>query len=94
MFVEQRTEPREKLALPLKLGDGCSAVTRDISASGMYLEISGELQLTGTVVFEMYLADAHMKFTAEGDIVRIEHRAGVTGVAVKLRTPRLESTAP
>ena len=42
----------------------------------------------------MHLADARMKFTAEGDIVRIEHRAGVTGVAVKLRTPRLESTAP
>jgi hypothetical protein len=35
MFIEQRVEPRETLALPLNLGDGHAAVTRDISASGM-----------------------------------------------------------
>lgn len=93
MFIEQRVEPRESLALPLKLGDGCSAVTRDISASGMYLEISGAHPLNGLVVFEMHLADARMKLTAEGEIVRIEHRSGKTGVAVKLRAPRLESVA-
>lgn len=93
MFLEQRIEPRETLALPLKLGDGSSAVTRDISASGMYLEISGVHPLQGLVVFEMHLADARMKFTAEGEIVRIEHHAGNTGVAVKLRTPRLEPIA-
>jgi hypothetical protein len=90
MFIEQRVEPREKLALPLKLGDGSEAVTRDISASGMYIEIAGEHALTGPVVFEMHLADVRMKFTAEGEIVRVEHRDGNTGVALKLRTPRLE----
>jgi hypothetical protein len=90
MFIEQRIDPREPLALPLQLGDGSSAVTRDISASGMYLEIDGEHPLRGTVVFEMHLADAGMKFVAEGEIVRIEHKAGSTGVAVRLRTPRLE----
>ena len=89
MFIEQRLEPRECLALPLKLGDGCSAVTRDISASGMYLQIDGLHPLHGMVVFEMHLSDARMKFTAEGEIVRIEHRGGSTGVAVRLRTPRL-----
>jgi hypothetical protein len=93
MFIEQRVEPREILALPLKLEDGCSAVTRNISASGMYLEISGLHTLRGLVVFEMHLADARMKFTAEGEVVRIEHRGGNTGLAVKLRTPRLEPLA-
>jgi hypothetical protein len=92
MFEEHRAEPRESLALPLKLGDGCSAVTRDISASGMYLEIAGEHEMTGLVVFEMHLTHARMKFTAEGEIVRVEHKAGHTGIAVKLRTPRLELT--
>lgn len=91
MFSEQRREPRELLALPLKLGDGSSAVTRDVSASGMYLEIDGLHQLTGLVVFEMNLSGARMKLTAEGEIVRIEHREGSTGVAVKLRTPRIQS---
>jgi hypothetical protein len=89
MFIEQRLEPREPLALPLQLGDGCSAVTRDISASGMYLQIDGLHPLRGLVVFEMHLAGARMKFTAEGEIVRIEHRGGSTGVAVRLRASRL-----
>lgn len=90
MFIEQRVEPREPLSLPVKLGDGCSAVTRDISASGMFLEMAGLHNPTGLVVFEMHLADAKMKFTAQGEIVRVEHRDGNTGVAVKLHAPRLE----
>jgi hypothetical protein len=90
MFVERRIDPREALALPVRLGDGCSAMTRDISASGMFIEIDGQHALRGLVVFEMHLADAGMKFTAEGEIIRVEHRAGRSGVAVKLRSPRLE----
>ena len=90
MFKEQRVEPRERLALPLKLGDGQAAVTRDISGSGMYLEIDGEHQLRGWVLFELHLADAGMKFTSEGEVVRIEHRPGITGVAVRLTAPKLE----
>jgi hypothetical protein len=90
MFLEQRAEPRESLALPLKLGDGATAVTRDISPSGMYLEIRGDHTMGGTVYFEMDLAEARMKFTAEGHIVRLEHREGLTGVAVRLVHPHLE----
>ncbi len=93
MFEEQRIDPREFLALPLKLGDGSSAVTRDISASGMYLEVEGSHPLTGPVVFEMQVAELGLKFTAEGDIVRIEQRPGITGVAIKLRAPRFEPLA-
>ena len=93
MFKEQRIEPRESLALPLKMGDGSAAVTRDISASGMYLEINGQHQLRGAVVFEMHLAAARMKFTAEGEIVRLEHKDGSTGVAVRLVSPKLEPLA-
>lgn len=90
MFTEQRVEPRETLALPLKLGGGFDAVTRDISPSGMYFEIHGDHQIGGTVVFEMDLAEMHMKFTAQGRIVRLEHRNGVTGVALRLISPKLE----
>jgi hypothetical protein len=90
MFIEQRVEPRESVALPLKLGDGNAAVTRDISASGMYLEIDGRHSLGGPLVFEMHLSDARIKFTAEGEVVRIEHTDGKTGIAVRLLTARLQ----
>ncbi|MDP3822981.1 MAG: PilZ domain-containing protein [Burkholderiales bacterium] len=90
MFEEHRTDPREPLALPLTLGDGSAAVTRDISASGLYFEIKGSYSMTGPVLFEMQLAELGMKFSAEGDIVRVERRDDATGFAVKLRQPRLE----
>jgi hypothetical protein len=89
MFVEQRLDSRETLALPLKMGDH-AAVTRDISASGMYLEMSGTHDPSGPVLFEMDFAAAHIKFSAEGEIVRIEHSEGKTGVAVRLLSARLQ----
>jgi hypothetical protein len=90
MFKEQRLEPRERLALALQLREGTRAVTRDISASGLYFEMDGEHEVDGLVDFEMQLPDLGMKFTAVGRIVRVEHRFGITGVAVKLLSPRLE----
>jgi hypothetical protein len=91
MFEEHRTEPRESLALPVRLGDGAEAVTRDISPSGMYLEIRGEHDPGDSLLFfEMLLDEPKMKFTAEGQVVRIEHHDGRTGIAVKLLSPRLE----
>lgn len=93
MFTEQRLEPREAVALPLRLGDGSAAVTRDISLSGMYLEIRGSPNLAGTLLFEMDLQEVHMKFTAHGRIVRLEHHDGFTGIAVRLDSPRLEPLA-
>jgi len=90
MFTENRIEPREPMALQLKLGDGSTGVTRDISPSGMFLEIRGDHDLSGTVFFEMDLAAARMKFTSEGRIVRIEHRDGLTGIAIRLISPHLE----
>jgi hypothetical protein len=89
-FLEHRTEPRELLALPLKLGDGAQGVTRDISPSGLFFHICGPHELSGILVFELTLDEARMKFTAEGRIVRIEQRDGCTGIAVQLISPRLE----
>jgi hypothetical protein len=90
MFEEHRVEPRERLSLPIKLGDGRRAMTRNLSPSGMYFEIEGERLMHGLVDFAMQLAEAGMQFTAVGEIVRIEHYAGKTGVAVRLMAPRLE----
>lgn len=90
MFGEQRLDPREPLALALKLGDGNTAITRDISASGMYFEIHGSYAMAGPVVFEMQLAELGVKFTAVGEIVRVERHASRTGFAIRLRHPRFE----
>ena len=89
MSGEQRVDPREPLALPLRLGDGRIAVTRDISPTGMYLEIQGDCSLSGPFVFEMEVAELGLKFTAEGEIVRVERHETRTGFAIRLRRPRL-----
>lgn len=90
MFMEQRCDLREPLRMPLTLADGTEATTRDVSPSGMYFEVPGDCPLQGTVPLEMLLVEARMKFTAQGEVVRIEHMACHTGVAVKLVAPRLE----
>lgn len=92
MFEEHRSEPREALALPVRLAGGAQALTRDISPSGMYLEIRGNpAEIDGALFFEMRLEEARMKFTSEGRIVRVEQHDGYTGIAVKLVSPRLEA---
>ena len=69
-------------------------MTRDISATGLYFLMDGQHALHGPVQFELQLADVGMKFTAAGEIVRIEHREGRTGVAVRLINPRLDAIDP
>ena len=83
--------PRERLELPLRLRDGSCAVTRDISATGLFFEMEGLHLLGGLVDFELHLVEARVKFTSSGEIVRLEHKDGRTGVAVRLLAPRLEA---
>lgn len=89
MFREQRVDPRERLALPLKLDCG-DAMTRDISATGLFFELEGKHVLQGELDFEMQVPGIRMKFTSRGEIMRIEHSNGRTGIAVRLLNPRLE----
>lgn len=91
MWIERRREPRVPMVLPLRVGDGLVATTRDISPSGLYFEIPDGDVPEGTLHFEMDLEEANMKFTARGTVVRVERRDGITGVAVKLFAGRLVS---
>lgn len=92
MFEENRIDPRVRLALPLQLGTGKVVVTRDISTSGLYFETSDACEIGFELVFELHLTEARLKFTAHGEVVRMERRHGGTGVAVRLVNPRLEPT--
>ena len=93
MKSEHRSEPREPVNLPLQLGSGLSAVTRDISASGMFFETASEQRVGNLIDVEIDLdtPGGPMKLKAQGQIVRIESQDGRTGVAVKLLTSRLDA---
>lgn len=92
MKDEHRTEPREAINLRLKLGDGVSAVTRDISATGLFFETSSEQSVGNLIDIEIELDTpvGPMKLKAQGQIMRIESHDGRTGVGVKLLSSRLE----
>lgn len=62
-------------------------VTRNVSASSMYFETTNGPPLSHVVLLEMQ--HAQLKLTLIGEIVRIEHRAGKTGIAIKFRTAQL-----
>jgi hypothetical protein len=94
MFQEQRHHPRERLELALQLASGAQATTRDISATGLFFEMEGSHVMHGPLQFELQLAQFGMKFSAAGEVVRIEHRDGRTGVAVRLVDPRLDVLGP
>lgn len=87
---DTRATPREPIALPVKLADGRVGITRDISASGLYLEFEGHAPTGGGIEFEMQVPEARMTFRAHGWIVRVERHDGRTGLAVKLLDARLE----
>jgi hypothetical protein len=88
MFFERRRHRRERLALPIEVA-GRIGVTRDISIGGLFVALDGEHALQGGVEFELQLAGFAMSFTASGQIVRVEHDPGTTGIAVRLIAPRL-----
>lgn len=93
MTKEQRTERREPIRLMLQLDGGVSAVTRDISPTGLFFETDSEPRLGSVIHIEIQLDGASdpMKLKAQGHIVRIDSHNGRTGVGVKLLDSRLEA---
>jgi len=90
MFKEQRVNPRERLTLPIDLADGLRALTRDISAAGLFFVLQGQHVLHGPVEFELRVPEFSMRFSSSGEIVRVEHGADSTGVAVRFIDPRMD----
>ena len=90
MFDEHRREPRQHLDLPIRLGDGGAGIARNISASGMYLEIRGQRLGQESVSVEMDVPGERMTFRGQGRIVRMDHRDGLTGIAVHFEDAQLQ----
>lgn len=96
MLSEHRTSPRETLELPVALKSGQNGVTKNISASGVLIELDKVQQIGSTVDFEICLdtPDGPVKLVAHGKVVRVTELGTRTGVAVQLVESRLEPGEP
>ena len=90
MPPDRRLSPREPLELPITLGDGSPAVTRNISAIGVYITTSSTAQLDRWLLLEYELPEAGLRFTAAGEVMRVEPRGDLVGVAIRLHSPSLQ----
>jgi len=93
MANEQRTEAREQVSLPLHIDGTVGAITRDISASGLFFETNGAQRVGGLIDVEIDFdtPGGPVKLKAQGLIVRIESHGDRIGVGVKLLSSRLEA---
>lgn len=89
MHPERRASSRDQLALPVALADGSAAVTRNISAEGLYLTLPAGRAVDDWLRLEVDVPSAGLKFTAAGQVVRIDRGDDETGVALRLHAPRL-----
>lgn len=89
MNPERRATPREPLAVPIVLEDGSTAVTRNISAAGLFVLLPPGRVLDQWFSFEYDLPQAGLKFAATGEVVRTELAPAGVGVAVRLHDSHL-----
>lgn len=90
MSPERRAWPRENLAFRIQLADGSMAVTRNVSAGGLFLIVSSPMLIGERLSFEFDMPDIGLKFIASSQVVRVEGgEQGTTGVAVRLDDGRI-----
>jgi len=82
--TEKRRGERVKAALPAAM-EGLPALSRDVSASGIFLETEAGYALGSPVSMALDLDTPWGKvmFRCAGRIVRVEHREDKVGVAVR-----------
>ena len=87
----RRKEERVAAALPVRVG-GFEGITRDVSASGVFFEASIPFEPNSEVEFQIELDSSagKLRLLCRGTVVRVESRAGKTGVAVSIAESRLE----
>ena len=81
----ERGADRFASELPVEIG-GVQGLTRNISATGIYFETEVSQAPGARVNFtvEMNARGEKLKLVCEGEVVRVDHRGGVLGVAAKL----------
>jgi hypothetical protein len=87
-----RKEDRVPVSLPVNLGNA-DCITRDVSASGVFLESNGSFVAGERIDFaiEFDSPGGKLILKCNGEIVRVEDRNGKVGVAVKIVDSVMES---
>lgn len=82
---ESRREERVKAVLPVAL-QGRSGTTRDVSASGVFIETDVTLSLGSTLTFEIAIetGSGPMVLACTGEVRRVERRGERLGIAVSI----------
>jgi hypothetical protein len=92
--AEKRLEKRVAAVLPVSLGDmeGVKAFTRDVSASGLFLETDAVLAQGSMIRLMVELDTPRGKriLRCEGSVVRMETLDDCLGFAVKIVDSKLE----
>ena len=81
----KRVADRFDTKLPVEL-NGVQGLTRNISATGIYFESQAD-QTPGSMVqfiVEVDVQGEKLKMVCKGEVVRVDHKDGVVGIAVKL----------
>ena len=96
LAMEKRGEERMSVTRPVVLARG-SGVTRNISTSGVFFETNADYAVGSKIIFAIELdgpQGENLALRSRGEIVRIEHRAGKVGMAVKIFASKLELGHP
>jgi nitrous oxidase accessory protein NosD len=93
MKNEKRIADREPLALPVSVSEVGSGVTRDVSASGLFISLDGDFKECTIIDFtiELSINDRPVLLVGKGEVVRVESNGKNTGVAVKMLTSQLRA---
>ncbi len=85
-----RDSERLKTVLPVSI-DGVKGVTRDISSSGIFLEVESPLEPGTTVEFLVTLdsPSGDLILSCEGEVVRTEELEKSYGIATKILSLKL-----
>lgn len=81
----RRAADRVASELPVEI-NGAMGLTRNLSATGVYLETTVD-QMPGSrvhFVVEVVVKGELLKMVCAGEVTRVEHKPGTVGVAVKL----------
>jgi hypothetical protein len=89
MHPDRRASSRDHLALPMTLADGSAAMTRNVSAEGLFFTLPAGRQLDDWLLVEFEVPSAGLKFSAAGQVVRVERGDLEDGIALRLHAPRL-----
>lgn len=89
MHPERRASARDHLSLPIALPNGSIGTTRDVSADGLYFTLPAGSEVETWLHIEFAVPSAGLKFSAAGEVVRIEHGDTEDGVALRLHMSRL-----